>query len=126
MEKGQGRAIYHIDILPKNPNFKKITKIMNMTPYFSANIRLLKIGIRSVSNRLDSKGRATVYKAQVRSVVEYASLCWMSASSTTLQLLDSIQNKALRIIGVDAQQARTQLNIFPLHHSHLVATSTLI
>ena len=58
--------------------------------------------------------------------MECASLCWMSASSTTLQLLDSIQNKALRIIGVDAQQARTQLNIFPLHHRRLVAASTLI
>ena len=47
--------------------------------------------LRRVSNKLDSKGRATVYKAQVHNVMECASLCWMSASSTTLQLLDSIQ-----------------------------------
>ena len=48
MEKGQGRAIYHIDILPKNPNFKKITKIMNLMPHISANKRVFKIGIHHV------------------------------------------------------------------------------
>ena len=41
-------------------------------------------GLRKVANKLDVKGRATVYKAQVCSVMEYASLCWMSASTTTL------------------------------------------
>ena len=42
--------------------------------------------------------------------MEYASLCWMSASPTTLQLLDRIQNKALRIIGVNSDETRTNLN----------------
>jgi len=35
----------------------------------------------------------------------------MSASTTILKLLDTIQSKALRIIGVDDQQARMYLNI---------------
>ena len=30
MEKGQ-EAIYHTEILPKHSNFKKITKVMNLT-----------------------------------------------------------------------------------------------
>ena len=34
--KRDKEAIYHIEILPKNTNFKKITKIMNLMPYFSA------------------------------------------------------------------------------------------
>ena len=43
--------------------------------------------LRRVASKLDVRDRATVYKAQVRSVMEYASLSWMSASSTTLGLL---------------------------------------
>ena len=45
MEWKRGKeATYHIEISPKNFNFKKITKIMNFTffylntPYFSADI----------------------------------------------------------------------------------------
>ena len=44
--------------------------------------------LRRIASKLDASGRATSYKAQIRSVMEYASLCWMSASATTLQLLD--------------------------------------
>ena len=40
--------------------------------------------LRNVTNKLDIKGRATVYKAQVRSVMEYACLSWMNASQTIL------------------------------------------
>ena len=82
--------------------------------------------LRRVANKLDAKGRATVYKAQVRSVMEYASLCWMSASTTSLKLLDSIQSKALRIIGVNEQQARLELNIPSLLHRRQVAATAVI
>ena len=54
--------------------------------------------LRRVAIKLDRKGRAIVYKAKVQSVMEYTSLSWMSASPTTLGLLDSIQKKALRVI----------------------------
>ncbi|XP_072017132.1 uncharacterized protein [Amphiura filiformis] len=82
--------------------------------------------LRRVANKLDVKWRATVYKAQVRSVMEYASLCWMSASTTTLKLLDSIQSKTLRIIGVDEQQVRMDLNIPSLHHRRQVAAASVL
>ncbi|XP_072020331.1 uncharacterized protein [Amphiura filiformis] len=82
--------------------------------------------LRRVANKLDVKGKATVYKAQVCSFMEYASLCWMSASTTTLKLLDSIQSKALRIIGVDEQQARIDLNIPSLHHRRQVAAASVL
>ena len=44
--------------------------------------------LRRVAIKLDRIGRAIVYKAQVRSLMEYTSLSWMSASPTTLGLLD--------------------------------------
>ena len=82
--------------------------------------------LRRVANKLDKTGRATVYKAQVRSVMEYASLSWMSASPTTLGLLDSIQRKALRVIGVDEEEARSKLNITTLHQRRQVAAATVL
>ena len=82
--------------------------------------------LRRVAHKLDRRGRATVYKAQVRSVMEYASLSWMSASPTTLGLLDSIQRKALRIIGVDEDEARSELNISSLHERRQVAAATVL
>ena len=36
--------------------------------------------LRKIANKLDTAGRATVYKAQIRSIMEYACLSWMSAS----------------------------------------------
>ena len=54
--------------------------------------------LRRAANKLDRGGRAVVYKAQERSVMEYTSLSWMSASPATLGLLYSIQKKALRVI----------------------------
>ena len=52
--------------------------------------------LRKVANKLDIRGRWAVYKAQVRSIMEYACLCWISASSTTLSQLDNIQRKCTK------------------------------
>jgi len=35
--------------------------------------------LRKIANKLDTAGRATVYKAQICSIMEYACLSWMSA-----------------------------------------------
>ena len=53
--------------------------------------------------------------------MEYESLCWMSASSSTMKLLDSIQSKALQIIGVNDQQANSD----PLATSQTPCTSCI-
>ena len=58
--------------------------------------------------------------------MEYASLSWMSASQTTLELLDSIQRKALRIIGTSEEEARSKLNISSLHQRRQVAAATVV
>ena len=46
--------------------------------------------LRKIANKLDTAGRGTVYKAQIRSIMEHACLSWMSASPTVLNQLDSI------------------------------------
>ena len=82
--------------------------------------------LRRIANKLNVGSRATVYKAQVRSVMEYASLSWMGASPTTLGLLDSIQRKALRIIGISEDEASSKLKITPLHQRRQVAAATVL
>ena len=55
--------------------------------------------LRKCAPLLSSHGRATVYKAFVRPILEYCPLVWMGASATTLGLLDTVQRRALHIIG---------------------------
>ena len=50
----------------------------------------------------------------------------MSASPTTLGLLDSIQKKALRVIGVDVDEARIELKISSLHQRRQVAAVAVL
>ena len=52
---------------------------------------------------LSREGRLTVYKGFVRPVLEYASLVWMGAAPSHLSRLDSIQRRALRIIGPETE-----------------------
>ncbi|KAI8485838.1 hypothetical protein Bbelb_363900 [Branchiostoma belcheri] len=82
--------------------------------------------MRRVAHKLTPSGRAAVYKAQARSVMEYASLCWMSAPATSLGLLDSVQRRALKIIGTNEQEARLTLNIPSLQHRRQVAAAALL
>ena len=58
--------------------------------------------------------------------MDYASLCWMSASITTLQLLDRIQQKALRIMGLDSDEACANFNIPSLYHRRRVAATIVL
>ena len=81
--------------------------------------------LQRVSNKLDPKGRATVYKAQVRSVMEYAPLCWVNASATTLDLLNNTQ-KALKIIGINEASAQYEVSISSLTHRHHIASLCIL
>ena len=58
--------------------------------------------LNKASHILDSKARCTVYKGFVRPVLEYCPLVWLGASATSLGQLDSIQRRALNIIGPGA------------------------
>ena len=82
---------------------------------------------RKVANILDTEDRATIYKSQVRSVMEYASLSWMNASPTKLCQLDNIQKKVLNVIWVDrATSALLKLTIASLLHIRLVSAVTVL
>ena len=82
--------------------------------------------LRRVSSKLSVPGRATVYKSQVRSVMEYSSLAWMGAAPTHLSKLDSVQARTINIIGVSEEAAATDLNIRTLKHRRNVASATLM
>ena len=82
--------------------------------------------LKRVASKLDRRGSAIVYKAQEQSVMEYAEPSWMSASPTTLGFLDSIRKKAIRIIGVDLDEARIELNISSLHQRRQVAAVAVL
>ena len=49
--------------------------------------------LRRVSSKLSPQGCATVYKSQVRSVMEVSSLAWLGAAPTHLNKLDSMYNQ---------------------------------
>ena len=82
--------------------------------------------LRKIANKLDTAGRATVYKPQIRRIMEHACLSWMSASPTVLNQLDSIQQKALRIIGVNQATTCTELAIPSLQHRREEAAVTVL
>nr|CAH7768606.1 unnamed protein product [Callosobruchus chinensis] len=54
----------------------------------------------------------TLYKAQIRSNLEYCSHIWGAAASTTLSIFDAVQRRAIRLIGDPALTGHLQ----PLSH----------
>ena len=82
--------------------------------------------LRRIAPKLDVSGRAPVYQDQIRSVMEYASLCWINGSATTFGLLDRILKKALHIIGVNEEEAKSKLNIPLFHHRWQVAAAVVL
>ena len=55
--------------------------------------------LRRLQHLLDADGLLTLYKAQVRPIMEYAPLTWMSSSRCHLNLLDKVQRRAERLIS---------------------------
>ena len=54
--------------------------------------------LRRLSPLLDAKGLEVLYKAQIRSTLEYACLAWGGAASSHLALLDKVQARAVGLI----------------------------
>lgn len=54
--------------------------------------------LRRISWLLDGKGLEMLYKAQIRSSMEYSSLAWGGAAKKHLSLLDKVQARAVRLI----------------------------
>nr|CAH7729217.1 unnamed protein product [Callosobruchus chinensis] len=62
----------------------------------------------------------TLYKAQIRSSLEYCSHIWGAAASTT-SILDAVQRRAIRLIGDPALTCHLQ----PLSHRRAVGDLSL-
>ncbi|KAK4287372.1 hypothetical protein Pmani_039553 [Petrolisthes manimaculis] len=59
--------------------------------------------LRRISWLLDNRGRELLYKAQIRSTLEYSCLAWGGAAPSHIAVLDKVQRRAERIIW-DGQQ----------------------
>nr|CAH7725923.1 unnamed protein product [Callosobruchus chinensis] len=63
----------------------------------------------------------TLYKAQIRPSLEYCSHIWGATAPTTLSILDTVQRRAIRLIGDPVLTCRLQ----PLSHRRAVGDLSL-
>ncbi|MPC54390.1 hypothetical protein E2C01_048304 [Portunus trituberculatus] len=75
-----------------------------------------------VAGCVDPRGILTLYKAQIRSCMEYGALTWMSSPSTYTRRRDAVQRRALRVLGKDEEIAAS---ITSLEHRRDIATLTM-
>ena len=80
--------------------------------------------LRRMSWLLDAKGRELLYKAQIRSLLEYSPLTWGGAAQTHLKILDRVQERAERIITEDEPHHATTLQSLQ-HRRDVSGLSTL-
>ncbi|KAG0710344.1 hypothetical protein GWK47_002507 [Chionoecetes opilio] len=73
---------------------------------------------------IDGRGLEILYKAQVRSSLEYACLAWGGAANKHLALLDKVQALALRII--ENNNAGQEPHLTTLQHRRDVAGLTMV
>ena len=66
--------------------------------------------LRRISWLLDVKGKEMLYKAQIRSSLEYSSLAWGGAANIHLNLLDKIQKRAKKMVEEGSPQNKTDLD----------------
>ncbi|CAH1239463.1 Hypp5830 [Branchiostoma lanceolatum] len=81
--------------------------------------------LRRAAPYLTPQQRATIYKSMVRSCMEYASTVWMGACPTSLDLLDAIQRRAIRLINLP-QDELDRNQIQPLGQRRNVGALTLL
>ena len=60
--------------------------------------------LRRMANTLDPRGVLTLYKAQIRPLLEYGALTFMSSAATHMRRLDAVQRRALRLVENGAEQ----------------------
>ena len=81
--------------------------------------------ISRLSRILSQSDSVKMYKAFIRSQLEYGSIIWMSANKSHLKLLDNIQSRAMRIIGIE-KSLWSSYNILPLDHRRQVTALATI
>lgn len=81
--------------------------------------------LRRMSWLLDSKELQILYKAQVRSSLEYACLAWGGTAHKHLVLLDKVQGRAARLIR-DSGSMQQHPGLCSLQHCHDMAGLTVM
>ncbi|XP_063875863.1 uncharacterized protein LOC135108634 [Scylla paramamosain] len=81
--------------------------------------------LRRMSWLLDGEGLQTLYKAQVRSSLEYACLAWGGAARKHLALLDKVQGRTERYIR-ESSSAQQHPGLCSLQHRRDVAGLTVM
>ena len=66
--------------------------------------------LRRVRHLLDADGLLRLYKAQVRPIMEYSPLAWISSAQGHLTLLDKVQRRAERLIQQVRDQQQSQFH----------------
>ena len=64
--------------------------------------------LRRITWAVDEKAMETLYKAQIRSVMEFAPLTWGGAAPTHLGILDKMQRRAERLMYGDCSDSNLQ------------------
>ncbi|XP_063869600.1 uncharacterized protein LOC135105396 [Scylla paramamosain] len=80
--------------------------------------------LRRMSWLLDDKGLEILYKAKVRSSLEYSSLAWGGEATRHLSLLDRVQTRAVRLIKDSGD--RNEPKLHSLQHRRDVAGLVVI
>ena len=81
--------------------------------------------LRRMKQLLDKKGLCTLYKAQVRSHLEYGFLAWISCPQSHLALLDRVQRRAERLMASIGEQEQ-QPSLDSLEHRRKVGALTAL
>ena len=81
--------------------------------------------LRRMKQLLDKKGLCMLYKAQVRSHLEYGFLAWMSCPMSHLALLDKVQRRAERLMASVGEQ-ELQPSLDSLEHRRNVGALTVL
>ena len=77
--------------------------------------------IRRIAPLLDSKGCSMLYNSQVRSLMEYSSLAWLSCPPSHLALFDIVPNRARWLVELKAHVNDPQTHFQSLQHRRDVA-----
>ena len=101
----EGRLHFGDAVLPLQDHVKILGVDMDCALRFDRHLRnvahqasLRVTALRRVAKFLDERGLQTLYKAQVRPYLEYATLTWMSSAPTHLQRLEAVERRAKRLL----------------------------
>ena len=77
--------------------------------------------LRRMARYLDAKGCEILYNAQIRSVMEYSHLVWLSTPPSYLKLLDKIQERVQKLVNSKLGNNDSPIHFQSLQHRRNVS-----